>query len=437
MEGLQTQLKVCLLSPLLFNLLIDDIKTIFDKSCDSVQIHTNKMHHLLYADDLILISSTAEGLHNCLNQLSDYCFKWDLRVNTSKSKFIVFNKSGKILGDYKFSLDKKTIDMVQSYCYLGIDMSANGSFGQAISNLDDKAGKAMFTLTDTIFKFDLNIKKSVDLFHRLIAPIVLYGCEIWSTFPQHQLNTMSTNPHMFGHYSINMNSERIHLKFLKLIPGVKRNCPFLFVLGETGELPLTIIAAIQMIKYWHRLTTLTDNCPAKLALYEIENSSDISSHWKSSIKHLLKLMNLENVYGKPCTYGVDQLNTLCKNKMRSIFTEFMNSELSMADIGSVRNSKLRAYKQFKSKFALENYLTVTPNFENRKFIAKFRCNASISLTGSHPPGLTAGPLIFSVKIPAPGTAFQCKTPAPGSEKRNKIPTPGRNLPSSNAKISMK
>ena len=41
-----------------------------------------------------------------------------------------------------------------------------------------------------------------------------------------------------------------------------------------------------------------------------------------------------------------------------------------------------------------------------------------------PPGLTPGPLIFSVKIPAPETVFQCNTPAPGSRKRNKIPTPG-------------
>ena len=46
----------------------------------------------------------------------------------------------------------------------------------------------------------------------------------------------------------------------------------------------------------------------------------------------------------------------------------------MADIGSVRNSKLRTYKQFKNTFALENYLIVTPNFENRKLIAKFRCS---------------------------------------------------------------
>ena len=146
--------------------------------------------------------------------------KWDLSVNISKSKVTVFNKSGKILKDYRFSLDRTTIDMVQSYCYLGSDISASGSFGQAISNLNDKAGKAMFPLIDTIFKFDLNVKKSIDLFRRLTAPIVLYGCELWSTCSQHQINTMSTDLHMFGKYSININSKRMHLKFLKLIVGV-------------------------------------------------------------------------------------------------------------------------------------------------------------------------------------------------------------------------
>ena len=63
--------------------------------------------------------------------------------------------------------------------------------------------------------------------------------------------------------------------------------------------------------------------------------------------------------------------------------------------------------------------------------------AGITLTGYTPPGLTLRPLIFSVKIPAPGTTFQCKNPVPWSKKRNKSPPIGHNLPSSNAKIWMK
>ena len=79
--------------------------------------------------------------------------------------------------------------------------------------------------------------------------------------------------------------------------------PLSLCIGRDGELHLTIIAAIRMIKYLHRLTTMTDNCLTILALYEIENSSDNSSEWKSSIKHLLDLMSLENVYANPQTCG--------------------------------------------------------------------------------------------------------------------------------------
>ena len=63
--------------------------------------------------------------------------------------------------------------------------------------------------------------------------------------------------------------------------------------------------------------------------------------------------------------------------------------------------------------------------------------ASINLTGYHPPGLTARPIIFPSKSPPRGQLFIAKLQPLGRKKRNKIPTPGHNLPSSNAKISMK
>ena len=51
----------CVLSPILFNLFIDDIKGIFHSQCDPVQLFDTFMNHLLYADDLIMMSNSAEG----------------------------------------------------------------------------------------------------------------------------------------------------------------------------------------------------------------------------------------------------------------------------------------------------------------------------------------------------------------------------------------
>ena len=65
----------CVLSPILFNLFIDDIKEIFNRQCDPVLLFDTFMNHLLYADDLIMMSNSAEGLQTCIDNLEEYCKK--------------------------------------------------------------------------------------------------------------------------------------------------------------------------------------------------------------------------------------------------------------------------------------------------------------------------------------------------------------------------
>ena len=40
---------------------------------------------LSFADDLVIISESAEGLQNSLNKLQNYCEKWGLTVNIDKN----------------------------------------------------------------------------------------------------------------------------------------------------------------------------------------------------------------------------------------------------------------------------------------------------------------------------------------------------------------
>ena len=53
-----------------------------------------KMSMLLYADDTVICSESAEGLQQALDALSDYCDKWSLRANIDKN-LVVFSR-GKI-----------------------------------------------------------------------------------------------------------------------------------------------------------------------------------------------------------------------------------------------------------------------------------------------------------------------------------------------------
>ena len=74
----------CPLSPMLFNLYIDDIKDVFDDNCNPVTITDTKISHFLYADDLVLVSLSPEGLQTSLDRISVYAREKSLTISIKK-----------------------------------------------------------------------------------------------------------------------------------------------------------------------------------------------------------------------------------------------------------------------------------------------------------------------------------------------------------------
>ncbi len=121
----------CILSPTLFNLYLNDLPRIFANSkldIFPVQIWNTKLSLLMYADDMVLLSTSPTGLQNSLNILSCYLDKWNLTVNTKKSKIMVFN-SRVVKETFKYKSD--TLDVVDEYIYLGLFVHKSGSFTSA------------------------------------------------------------------------------------------------------------------------------------------------------------------------------------------------------------------------------------------------------------------------------------------------------------------
>ena len=77
----------------------------------------------MYADDLIIISTSKDNLKKNLNLVNEYCKKWKLEMNYSKTKCLTFTK-GTQKEKYKFSIDTHPIQNVKQYKYLGININA-------------------------------------------------------------------------------------------------------------------------------------------------------------------------------------------------------------------------------------------------------------------------------------------------------------------------
>ena len=130
---------------------MNDLVEHFNLECDPVSINGKSISCLLYADDIVLMSQSANGLQTILDNLKLFCDKWNLKVNIQKTKVMIFNKSGKVLKGYTFSFEEQSLELVSEYKYLGIIFKPSGSFSFAINYLSKKTSKAMFCIRKTLY----------------------------------------------------------------------------------------------------------------------------------------------------------------------------------------------------------------------------------------------------------------------------------------------
>jgi len=337
----------CILSPMFFNIFISDIPTIFDDSCDPVLLDNSPLSCLMYADDLVILSKSAQGLQNALDKLHNYCLKWKLLVNIKKSNVMIFNKSGHLIEKFKFIYGNNELKATKEYCYLGIIFTPSGSFQSAMVKLKDKALKAYFKIRENLYSN--SYKCSSTLFRSLVQPIISYGSEVWAPYLFKNLN--STN---FVNICDKPPGESLHLKFCKIVLGVHRKATNNAVRGELGSYPLLISMIALAVKYWWKLNLncmLGSNSLVTKALTDNRKNS-LAFTWSTGIKNVLTLIGKPDIWDRPILINKANFNTLIVNSLKSVYNNLW------LDVIKNHQSKLRTYCQFKLSFSDENYVTL-------------------------------------------------------------------------------
>ena len=133
----------CNLSPILFNLFLNDITKLFS-DINGFELGSRKINYLLYADDLLLLCKCRSDLQLCLSRLHKYTIKWGLKINIKRSKVIVFSKYRR--RNHKLYISGEQLEQVDEYTYLGIVFYRTGCLRQAPLSLIKKASKASMSL---------------------------------------------------------------------------------------------------------------------------------------------------------------------------------------------------------------------------------------------------------------------------------------------------
>ena len=105
-----------------------------------------------------------------------------MKINSKKTKIMVFRKCARKNADFHFLIDSQKIDVVQEYTYLGTRMSSSRNFSVSREHLKEKALHALFSLRRQTNLSKLKATLACEIFDTLISPILTYNSEIWGVY---------------------------------------------------------------------------------------------------------------------------------------------------------------------------------------------------------------------------------------------------------------
>ncbi len=339
----------CCLSPTLFNIYINELADLLDQSdSPGLELLHTEVKYLLYADDLIILSKTPEGLQNNLNILTKYCHDWNLEVNIPKTKIMIFQKKTRNL-EHKhiFTLNNTTLQHALQYNYLGLVLTPTGNFNLAIKALLVKARRALHAIRTKLFKIDIPIRIWTKIFDSVILPIALYGSEIWGPTSNYSHKDWHKHP-----------LEALHVEFCRSILHVHRNTPNNACRAELGRLPLNLVIKKRVLKFWIHLNS----------------SSEDSLHFKAVKTQLMSAQksNLCVMVSDLTNKAFNITNPEKPGRIKEIMNEEKETYIQHWKKQTKDQSRLQCYLKLNREYRLADYLVSVRNITHRHLLTKYR-----------------------------------------------------------------
>ena len=356
------------LSPTLFNVYLNDLKFPED-SCDPIKLSSVSLSHLLWADDLLIMSQSSVGLQKCLDVLHNYCKEWKLCINIEKSNVMIIEKGKRAANsNTEFRIGDQTLTYCKEYKYLGCIINSSGNFTAAKKDLSQKAAKVLYKLQRSFASVSPPPELYYKLFDTLVKPVALYNCEIWATDNVNRL--IKYDSKKVYELSENDQHERLHTKFCKGNLRVKCKSVNIACRAELGRFPLTLDVNTQIIKYHNYLDNLSLSRPILLDTVKCsKNLNNVSWHKYSETLMYKNNVRLENLQRTANNETKKSESLKIKKKLQENYLEFYYKEKLAS------SEKLTLYKHLDRNYSLAPYLSKIKNHNFRQALTKMRISA--------------------------------------------------------------
>ena len=334
------------LSKLIREHLSDDDGEYFVKNCS-----------LLYADDTIILAESPKELQDALHAVHKYCEDWSLKVNTTKTKVMIFSK-GRVKKVPIFSYGHDTLEVANEYVYLGTLFSSNSSMRPAVLRQIDQARRAMFKLQSMTQALGLSVEMQCDLYEKLVVPVLLYGTEVWGL----------RNTELI---------EKFERKFLKMVLKINKYTANCMAYGELGKHRARVTIQTRLLNFWTRLEGGNRQKLSSLLyrlMTKLSNENICHFDWINDVKHTLDSAGFSYLWDST-QKGEEIIVKAVSERLKDIDAQQWHSEVS-------ENSLCSNYKLIKDKHETEMYISKLSG-KTRTALTRFRCgnhNIPVSIT---------------------------------------------------------
>lgn len=138
----------------------------------------------------------------------------------------------------------------------------------------------MYAIIKKSRELNLSIDCQLDMFDKMVVPILLYGSELWG----------------FENLCI---IEKLHLKFCKLVLSLKTSTPNFMIYGELARYPLCVKVKIRMLNFWIRLLKGKESKLSYILYNVLHSLTQINNYnfkWVECIQNILHECGLSYVW---------------------------------------------------------------------------------------------------------------------------------------------
>ena len=149
--------------------------TRLDEAQADIKIAGRNINNLRYADDTTLMAESKEELKSLLMKVKEESDKFGLKLNIQKTKIMA---SGPITS---WEIDGETMETVTNFILGGSKITADGDCSHEIKRRLLLGRKVMTNLDSILKSKNITLPAKVHLVKAMVFPVVMYGCESWTT----------------------------------------------------------------------------------------------------------------------------------------------------------------------------------------------------------------------------------------------------------------